>query len=186
MSKLRWIVAALAAAMITASAGVASATTGTAGHDNHSDVIARIEGDTYVLLGPSVFGVTVQQDPLAYEAAVLADGTVRGHWRYDYWEAGQETTFSGPVTCLSVSGNRAWVGGPITESSDPTQVGMGAWWQVADNGAGRHPVFPDRTTFVGIGTTAQTLAYCTDKPAPHFIFDVQLGGVQVEDPGSTR
>jgi len=32
---------------------------------------------------------------------------------------------------------------------------------------------------------AQTLAYCADEPAPHFIFDVQLGHVQVEDPGST-
>lgn len=185
MSKLRWAVAVLAAATITASAGVASAATGIAGRGDHSPVTGRVEGDTYVLLGPSVFGVTVQQDPLAYEAARLADGTVRGHWRYDYWQAGQETTFSGPVTCLSVSGNRAWVGGPITESSDPTQVGMGAWWQVADNGTGRHPVIPDRTTFAGIGTMAQTLAYCADEPAPHFIFDVQLGGVQVQDPSST-
>ena len=184
MSKLRWMAAALAVAAITASAGAASAATGIPRHDNHSRVIARVEGDTYVLLGPSVFGVTVQQDPLAYRAAKLADGTVRGHWRYDYWQAGQETTFSGPVTCLSVSGNRAWVGGPITESSDPTQVGMGAWWQVADNGTGRHPVIPDRTTFVGIGTMAQTLAYCTSEPAPHFIFDVQRGGVRVEDPSN--
>jgi hypothetical protein len=149
-------------------------------------VTAQVDGNTYVLLGPSVFGVTVQQDPLAYRAVKLADGTVRGWWRYDYWEAGQETTFSGPVTCLSVTGNRAWVGGPVTASSDPTQVGLGAWWQVADNGAGRHPVTPDRTTFAGIGTIAQTIAYCNDEPAPHFIFDVQLGGVSVEDFSATR
>ena len=90
------------------------------------------------------------------------------------------------MTCLSVSGNRAWVGGPVTASTDPTQAGTGAWWQVADNGAGRHPVVPDRTTFAGIGTMAQTVAYCADEPAPHFIFDVQLGGISVEDHGSTR
>ena len=60
---------------------------------------------------------------------------------------------------------------------------MGAWWQVADNGVGRHPVVPDRTTFAGIGTLAQTQAYCDTAPAPHFIFDVQLGGVQVSDGG---
>ena len=184
MSKLRLVIAALTVATITASTGMASAATGIARHSEHSHVIARVEGDTYVLLGPSVFGVTVQQDPLAYEAAKLADGTVRGHWTYNYWQAGQETTFGGPVTCLSVSGNRAWVGGPVTESSDPTQVGLGAWWQISDNGAGRHPVIPDRTTFVGIGTMAQTLAYCADEPAPHFIFDVQLGGVRVESPSS--
>ena len=142
-------------------------------------VTARVDGHTYVLLGPAVFGVTVQQDPLAYSAAKLSDGTIHGHWSYHYYEAGVETTFSGPVSCLTVRGNRAWIGGPITESSDPTQVGSGGWWQIADNGTGRHPVIPDRTTFVGIGTIAQTEAYCDAAPEPRFIFDVQLGGVRV-------
>jgi len=179
MSRLRWAAALLCAVAIVAAGGVASAAVAPMRHDGI--VAAQVDGHTYVLLGPSVFGVTVQQDPLAYRASKLTDGAVQGRWRYDYWQAGQETTFSGPVTCMSVSGNRAWIGGPITQSSDPTQVGMGAWWQVADNGAGRHPVIPDRTTFVGIGTMAQTIAYCNGEPAPHFIFDVQLGGVHVQD-----
>jgi len=181
--RLRWA-AALCGAVIMTVGGVTSAAAAPAGHG--SSVAAQVDGQTYVLLGPSVFGVTVQQDPLAYHAIKLADGTVRGRWRYDYWQAGQETTFSGPVTCMSVSGNRAWAGGPITDSSDPTQLGMGAWWQVADNGTGPHPVIPDRTTFVGIGTMSQTIAYCNDEPAPHFIFDVQLGGLSVKDLSSTR
>lgn len=183
MSRLRWA-AALCAAAIMVIAGVAPAAAAPAGHG--TPVTAQVDGRTYVLLGPSVFGVTVQQDPLAYHAIKFTDGTVHGQWQYDYWQAGQETTFSGPVTCLSVSGHRAWIGGPITASSDPTQVGMGAWWQVADNGTGRHPVIPDQTTFVGIGTMAQTIAYCNGQPAPHFIFDVQLGGVSVGNSTSTR
>jgi hypothetical protein len=183
MSRLRWA-AALCAAAIMVIGGVAPAAAAPAAHG--TPVTAQVDGRTYVLLGPSVFGVTVQQDPLAYHAIKLTDGTVHGQWRYDYWQAGQETTVSGPVTCLSVSGNRAWIGGPITASSDPAQVGMGAWWQVADNGTGRHPVIPDQTTFAGIGTMAQTIAYCNDQPAPHFIFDVQLGGVSVEGSTSTR
>jgi hypothetical protein len=187
MWRLTWT-AALGGAVIMAFAGVGAAaaapTPDGAGHG--WGVAAAVGGSTYVLLGPSVFGVTVQQDPLAYEAVKLADGTVRGRWSYDYWQSGQETTFSGPVTCMSVSGNRAWVGGPVTASSDPTQVGMGAWWQVADNGTGRHPVIPDQTTFVGFGTMAQTIAYCNGEPAPHFIFDVQLGGLRVEDNSGGR
>jgi hypothetical protein len=178
MSRLRWAVAVCAAA-ITAVTGAVSA--GAAPTPDGSPVVAQVDGSTYVLLGPSVFGVTVQQDPLAYHAVKLADGTAQGQWRYDLWQAGQETTFGGPVTCMSVSGNRAWIGGQITASSDPTQVGLWAWWQVADNGTGRHPVIPDQTTFVGIGTQAQTIAYCTGEPAPHFIFDVQLGGVRVQE-----
>ena len=182
MSRLRGA-AVLCAAAIMALTGVASATAAPATGARHGDsVAARVYGRTYVLLGPSVFGVTVQQDPLTYHVVKLTDGTVHGRWRYDYWESGQQTTFSGPVTCMSVSGNRAWIGGPVTASSDPAQVGMGAWWQVADNGTGRHPLVPDQTTFVGFGTMDQTIAYCDGEPAPHFIFDVQLGGVRMQDP----
>src|SRR5437899_1328967 len=126
MSRLRLIVAVACAAVMAVGCVSAAAAAPTRAEDTNP-VVARVNGQTYVLLGPSVFGVTVQQDPLSYHATRLADGTVAGQWRYDYWEAGQQTTFSGPVTCLAVSGNRAWVGGPITESSDPTQVGMGAW-----------------------------------------------------------
>jgi hypothetical protein len=179
MSRLRWAVA-LCGAAIMALTGVASAAAApAAGARLGGAVVASVYGRTYVLLGPSIFGVTVQQDPLTYHVVKLADGTVHGGWRYDYWQSGQQTTFSGPVTCMSVNGNRAWIGGPVTASSDPTQVGQGAWWQVADNGTGRHPVVPDRTTFVGFGTMQQTIDYCNGEPGPHFIFDVQLGGVRV-------
>ena len=169
---------ALVAAAVLLS-GVVSTTAAAAAPTSTDPVAARVEGNTYVLLGPSVFGVTVQQDPLAYSAVKFSNGTVHGHWTYHYYEAGVETTFSGPISCLTVHGNRAWVGGPITQSSDPTQVGSGGWWQVADNGTGPHPVIPDRTTFVGIGTLGQTQAYCDTAPDPRFIFDVQQGGVRV-------
>ena len=182
MSRLTWA-AGLACVVLTCTGTITTAAAQPIGGSRGPR--AEVNGRTYVLLGPSVFGVTVQQDPLEYHATLFADGSVHGTWRYDYWEAGQETTFSGQVTCLSVSGNRAWVGGPITQSSDPTQVGQGAWWQVADNGSGRHPVTPDRTTFAGIGTMTQTTDYCADQPDPHFIFDVQLGGVSVRNLAST-
>jgi hypothetical protein len=147
----------------------------------HGAVVAQVLGSTHVLLGPATFGVTVQQDPLAYEALLFADGTVQGVWRYDYYEAGVLTRFSGRVTCLAVQGDRAWVGGVIDSTTDPTSAGLGAWWQVADLGSGAHPVIPDRTTFAGIGTLQATQAYCDNRPDPHFIFDVQSGGVVVID-----
>ena len=65
---------------------------------------------------------------------------------------------------MSVSANRAWIGGPITDSGDPTQGGG-----VAD-GRQRHrtrQVIPDRTTFVGSGTMSKTIACCNDEPALH-------------------
>ena len=81
MSRLRGA-AVLCAAAIMALTGVASATAAPATGARHGDsVAARVYGRTYVLLGPSVFGVTVQQDPLTYHVAKLADGQVRGWWR---------------------------------------------------------------------------------------------------------
>src|SRR5260370_42062698 len=150
VSSLRWAVA-LCGAAVMALAGVASAASApAAGARLGGAVVASVYGRTYVLLGRSVFGVTVQQDPLTCHVVKLADGTVHGGWRYDYWQSGQQTTFSGPVTCMSVNGNRAWIGGPVTASSDPTQVGHGAWGQVADNRTGRHPVGPGRHPFLGL------------------------------------
>ena len=73
MSRLRWA-AALCAAAIMAIGAVTSAAAAPARHGG--SVAAQVDGQTYVLLGPSVFGVTVQQDPLAYHAIELADGTV--------------------------------------------------------------------------------------------------------------
>ncbi len=87
MSRLRWAAALLCAVAIVAAGGVASAAVAPMRHDGI--VAAQVDGHTYVLLGPSVFGVTVQQDPLAYRASKLTDGAVQGRWRYDYWQAGQ-------------------------------------------------------------------------------------------------
>ncbi len=38
---------------------------------------------------------------------------------------------------------------------------------------------PDRTTFVGFGTLDQTQSYWDMAAEPHFIFDVQRGGLEV-------
>src|SRR5260370_31800366 len=101
--------------------GVASAAAApAAGARLGGAVVASVYGRTYVLLGPTVFGVTVQQDPLTYHVVKLANGTVHGGWRYDYWQSGQQTTFTGPVACMSVNGNRAWIRGPGPASPSPT------------------------------------------------------------------
>src|SRR5258708_19696758 len=124
MSRLRWA-AVLCGAAIMALTGVAPAG---AGARQGGSVAARVYGHTYVLLGPSVFGVTVQQDPLSYHAVVLTDGAVHGRWRYDYWQSGQQTTFSGPVTCMSVPANRPWTRAPVTPSSNPPHLRLPPSW----------------------------------------------------------
>src|SRR5713101_9543800 len=98
MPRLRRMTAAIAAAAIMTGGALtapASAQAAAPGHRGGSAVTGQVEGCTYVLLGPSVFGVTVQQDPLAYQATKRADGPVRGPWRNDPWQAGPEPPYSG-------------------------------------------------------------------------------------------
>src|SRR5262249_60781148 len=99
MRRLRWTAAlggAVIMALASASAAAAAPARDGAGHGR--GVAADVDGSTYVLLGPSVFGVTVRQDPLASAAVTLANGTVHGRGSEDYWESGQDTTGDGPAT----------------------------------------------------------------------------------------
>ena len=86
---------------------------------------------------------------------------------------------------MSVSANRAWIGGPITDSGDPTQLGMGAGWQMAGHGTGPRPVISGRATFVGSGTMSKTIACCNDEPAPSFHLRRPAGRLQHEGSSST-
>ena len=80
MSRFRWM-AALGCAAVISAGSLATSAAAQASHRHDPPVLARVDGRTYVLLGPSVFGVTVQQDPLTYHVAKLANGQVRGWWR---------------------------------------------------------------------------------------------------------
>jgi hypothetical protein len=64
-----------------------------------------------------------------------------------------------------VIGNDAWIGGVIRSSNDPSGDGAGA------------P--PDVTTFHGIGSLAQTQAFCDNHPAYRFPFTIDGGNIQV-------
>ena len=89
--------------------------------------------------------------------------------------------FAGDVTCMNVyDGNRAKIGGLITESSDPTiPVGSYGWFQVFDNGRGAKAP-PDRSSLVGFGDEAANEAFCSSPNLPRFgPWDVQ-GNIKVK------
>jgi len=87
---------------------------------------------------PNAFGVEVVSQPLAFIANKYADGSVSGHFEYIQKAGGNTFKFGVEVTCMNVyGGNRAKIGGIVTQSSDPTiAVGRYGWFQVFDNGEG--------------------------------------------------
>ena len=129
---------------------------------------------------PNAFRIEVVSQPLAFNARKSADGTVSGHFDYHQTAGGETVTFGVDVTCMNVyGGNRAKIGGIVTQSSDPTiAVGMYGWFQVFDNGVGVN-ASPDQSSLVGFGDEAANEAFCSSPNLPRFgPWDVQ-GNVQV-------
>jgi hypothetical protein len=126
-----------------------------------------------------VFGLdTLVLQAFGFSAQLTSDGSADGWFQYRDVEDGTPFTAGGPVTCLTVIGTDAWIGGTITLPDDPTLIGLGAWWHVTDNGQGAGSS-PDITTFLGIGSQDATAAFCADHPAYRFPFPIDGGDIQV-------
>ena len=129
---------------------------------------------------PNAFGVEVVSQPLAFIANKYADGSVSGHFEYIQKAGGNTFKFGVEVTCMNVyGGNRAKIGGIVTQSSDPTiAVGRYGWFQVFDDGEGAGAP-PDQSSLIGFGDEAANEAFCNSANLPRFgPWDVQ-GNVQV-------
>jgi hypothetical protein len=131
------------------------------------------------LVAHDVFGLqTLELQNFGFNARMKGDGSADGWFTYRDVEDGAPFSADGAVTCLTVLGADAWIGGVIRSSNDSTVEGLGAWWHVTDNGEG--PGGPaDITTFLGIGSLAQTQAFCDDHPAYRFPFSIGGGSIQV-------
>ena len=101
--------------------------------------------------------------------AVNQGNSVGGHFTYHFRAA--EFSMLGRVTCATVVGNRAWIGGVIDQvhSADPADqafVGTDVWWLVEDNGDGGSAT-ADRTTSLLLTTVTTTItaaSWCRDTP----------------------
>jgi len=109
----------------------------------------------------------------AFTAQIDSDGSVKGQAEFQLRYI--DTTIHVEVNCLTVVGNEAWVGGTITRSSNPAQVGVGlpVLFRVQDNGEGDgHP--PDLTSQLVWGAGPS----CSTTP-PFGLIEWTNGNVQV-------
>ena len=112
---------------------------------------------------PDFFGNPVEVRTLTFNARRNADGEVSGHFEYQQVFLGNTFKFRGEMTCLTVIGNRAWLGALILDATNPVRIGQFAWWQVTDNGEGENDD-ADLGGLVGLGSEARNNAYCADHP----------------------
>jgi hypothetical protein len=90
------------------------------------------------------------------------------------------------VTCVTRSGNQAWVGGIVDRvvTDNPafeTLQGLEMWWRSIDNGEEATSP-PDVTTGVGFGFPGSTItaeSWCRDQPVALVAREVENGNIQV-------
>ena len=110
-----------------------------------------------------------------------ADGKPTGEWTRTRTNAstGKVEVFSGPLTCLVIDGNEAWLAGPATTSDDPMIVA--AFIHVRDGG----PKGNGDRALLRLNNPGETLAtfngWCRTKFVPGGPYEVSTGEVQIED-----
>jgi hypothetical protein len=115
---------------------------------------------------------------LSFNAQKSENGTVTGYAHIDRQDLGW--SWDVEVTCLSVVGNIAWIGGIIRNASGGVaQDGTVSYFYVIDNGEGENdPV--DRASGVRLNDLdGEDIRFCTDRPLVLPATDIAHGNVQV-------
>ncbi|MGH7526794.1 MAG: hypothetical protein ACREMX_08820 [Gemmatimonadales bacterium] len=152
------------------------------GNHGSRKVVAAISGSAH---HTRTVGEVTALTLFRFHAKSRADGTTKGRYFYNFQAAG--FSVEGPVTCISLAGNQAWIGGTVAriDSPDPADqelVGVDMWWRMIDNGHGRHAP-PDSTTGVGFafpGSTITAESWCQDQPAVLILREVEEGNLKIK------
>lgn len=123
----------------------------------------------------------------SFSAREAADGSVSGQFSLLITESVLGSTnpsitrLQAEVTCMSVAGDVAWVGGVVRNASNPDWIGLETGWAVQDNGEGSNGF--DAISLMNVpGPAGLAESVCQSRTrVPNF--DVQNGNVQVSSGG---
>jgi hypothetical protein len=130
--------------------------------------------------GAGHFTVGGELRTFSFTALRYADGTVQGE--YELLSRLTGTRIHGDVTCLSVVGNQAWIGGVQEHSNNPAILPGGEnGFRVADNGEGANDP-PDQMSLMFVNAAPGfAQAYCNARPPAPALNPIEAGNIQVRD-----
>ena len=119
----------------------------------------------------------------SFTARMHVDGSVDGQWQRVTHTGGPVISRShGKITCFTIIGNQAWIGGFKTISTtgglDPPINGV--IWSVVDNGEGSNAQVDQMSTQGILRSPEAVAAHCADTPA-FTLNDLVTGNIQVRD-----
>lgn len=104
------------------------------------------------------------------------DGSVSGQWEDKFGPGnGVEGGYHIAVDCVSVLGNRAWVGGVVTKALNEALIGTRALTEVEDNGTSANDP-PDKISYSYAGLPATSVCPRLNLP----LFALSGGEVKVD------
>ncbi|MGD8321686.1 MAG: hypothetical protein PVJ02_14575 [Gemmatimonadota bacterium] len=112
-----------------------------------------------------------------FEVREASDGTVHGTFQLTAQGSQSPARLHGTLSCLSVVGQEAWIGGVYEHASNPALVGRGFWFYVRDNGEGQGDA-PDLVRRHVRSGNADDCALRMD-PGTEYLFPIEAGNVQV-------
>lgn len=116
----------------------------------------------------------------SFQVREMRDGTTRGRFHLVGHERPQ-LKLHGRLTCVSVVGDEAWIGGIYERASNPGMVGMGFGFYVKDGGEGRW-ASPDLLHRHVRGQDPETwCAEMRDLSASEFLYPVEAGNIVIHD-----
>jgi hypothetical protein len=118
----------------------------------------------------------------SFTARIHADGSVDGQWqRVTHNGLPGQSRSHGKITCLTIIGNQAWLGGfkTLSTSGGVEPPNNGVIWRVIDNGQGRNAP-ADQMSGQGVNRPPENVAsYCAAAPTGDILFDLAAGNIQV-------
>lgn len=113
----------------------------------HQDVelTASVNAPVHRASGGGTVDTDFGRSDYAWHASIDGAGNVSGQFELHFTST--DANIHGDVTCLVVDGNRAWLGGVVTRTSDPSLVadGQNFVWRAVDNGEGANAA-PDQVS----------------------------------------
>jgi hypothetical protein len=129
-----------------------------------------------VSVGSHDFSDPGQDANFSLIAIQKADGSVSGQWEDKFGPGdGVEGGYHIAVDCVSVQGNRAWIGGVVTKALNEALIGTRAFTEVEDNGTSANDP-PDKISYSYAG-------YPVAYQCQHFVlplFALSGGEVKVD------
>ena len=145
--------------------------------DQGSSVLQTVTGGGRADLTTFGRGYEGFMETYGFTARKTASGQVSGNLHAD-WSELDGVVMDLDIVCLSVVGNSAYLGGFVTESSNPVYIPLGLpmAWKVTDNGEGQ----TDDDRISGLRPVS-TPAVCSD-PAWQTFFDGKIAQNDTDSP----